>query len=317
MRTQRACWSSCHPAQAREWPTVGLRRRARPERGPDSGCVPEVSHPAGLPGRAPRDPSGGQRLDGRHRAHHRALPGTEPRGAAAGRVTSAERRDPGQLRCDRRVHRRRLRGEPRVASGHGRVVRQSGYRGRRGGDRRLPTGRRAVRDADTPLVPAEVPLAPGPAIRRLCQPGFSPSRLRPIGLLDPDLLHGESTDFCTRFLRQTGLSLGYAPRAVVFHRHRRTAWGLFRQQWNYGRGHASARPYRSEIPWGWRQSVSAYRGLGRATGRLMTAGLRYPVRRNTADLSFHYLDFVRRLAERLGSLRETLAGGYPGNVRRG
>ena len=137
---------------------------------------------------------------------------------------------------------------------------------------------------------------------------------RQIGLLDPNLIHGESTDFCTRFLRQTGQGLGYAPRAVVFHRHRPTAWGLFRQQWNYGRGHALLHAkYRDEIPWGWRQSLSAYRGLGRATGRLMAAGLRYPVRRNSADLSFHYLDFLRRLAERLGSLRETLVGGYPGS----
>src|SRR5215217_7628534 len=57
-----------------------------------------------------------------------------------------------------------------------------------------------------------------------------------VGLLDPESPRGgESTDFCTRFLRHTGQRIEFAPRAVVFHRHRSTARELFRQQWSYGR----------------------------------------------------------------------------------
>jgi GT2 family glycosyltransferase len=132
-----------------------------------------------------------------------------------------------------------------------------------------------------------------------------------IGLLDPALAHGESTDFCTRFLRGSGLELRYAPRAVVLHRHRRTAGEFFRQQWNYGRGHALLSiKYRDEAAWGWRQSAAAYRELARAAARLGAAGLRRGCRSQGEEFELRYFDFLTRLAERLGSAREALAHGY-------
>lgn len=133
-----------------------------------------------------------------------------------------------------------------------------------------------------------------------------------IGLLDEHLFQGDSTDFCTRFVRGSGLKLEYAPHAVVFHRHRATTWDFLTQQWNYGRGHALLYiKYREEIPWGWRQSALAYRDLARAAGALVTSGLRSTdghTRRE--ELGYRYFEFLKRVAERLGFIRQSVAEGY-------
>jgi GT2 family glycosyltransferase len=134
-----------------------------------------------------------------------------------------------------------------------------------------------------------------------------------VGLLDEAFLSaGESTDFCTRFLRETGLSLKYVPKAVVFHRHRRTAKQFFKQQWNYGRSHALLYiKYREQIPWGWRQSVSAYRDLARSAWTLAKSGLHvHQWRQEKEEIYFHYFEFLKKLAERLGFIRESIARGY-------
>jgi GT2 family glycosyltransferase len=134
-----------------------------------------------------------------------------------------------------------------------------------------------------------------------------------VGHLDEAITMGaEATDFCTRFLRGTGLKLKYAPNAVVFHRYRATARRFFKQQWNYGRGHALLHiKYRREIPWSWRQSVVAYREVARAAGALVVSGLHYGLRGGRAeDVYFSYFNFLKKLAERLGFIRESLAQGY-------
>ncbi len=132
-----------------------------------------------------------------------------------------------------------------------------------------------------------------------------------IGLLDGELFQGDSTDFCTRFFRGAGLKLRYSKKAVVFHRHRRTAWELFQQQFGYGRGHALLYiKYRQEIPWGWRQSAMAHRDLAKAAWALAKSGFRSGSRNRGDDFSFCYFEFLKKLAERLGFVRETLARGY-------
>jgi glycosyltransferase involved in cell wall biosynthesis len=133
-----------------------------------------------------------------------------------------------------------------------------------------------------------------------------------IGLLDESVTLGESTDFCTRFLRGTGLRIEYAPNAVVFHRHRKTAWEFFKQQWTRGRGHAQLYiKYRREIPWGWRQSLLAYWDVARAAGALVMSALQYGLRGGQAeDFFFCYFEFLKKLAERLGFIRQSLAQGY-------
>lgn len=135
-----------------------------------------------------------------------------------------------------------------------------------------------------------------------------------IGLLDEAMTAGESTEFCTRFRRTSQLELVYAPEAVVFHRHRRTAAELFRQQWNYGRGHALLYiKYGHEIPWGWRQSALAYVDLGKAILALGRSTIRLGGLGGGSDwrdeVAFRYLDCVRKVAERLGFARQALAKG--------
>jgi glycosyltransferase involved in cell wall biosynthesis len=134
-----------------------------------------------------------------------------------------------------------------------------------------------------------------------------------VGLFDPDSpTGGESTDFCTRFFRLTSLQLRYSPQAAVFHRHRTTARNLFRQQWNYGKGHAFLYiKYRDQVPWGWRQSARVHRDLARTACALGAAGVRYTFRRqNREDLHFAYFELLRKVAIRAGFLRQALSQGF-------
>ena len=133
-----------------------------------------------------------------------------------------------------------------------------------------------------------------------------------VGLLDVDSPRGgESTDFCTRFFRGTGQRLELAPRAIVFHRHRSTAWELFKQQWGYGRGHAYLYiKYRDEIPWGWRETVRVYRDLAGSAASLLRSAIGYMAGRTRRDdLDFEYFELLRKTALRLGFAREALSRG--------
>jgi glycosyltransferase involved in cell wall biosynthesis len=133
-----------------------------------------------------------------------------------------------------------------------------------------------------------------------------------IGLLDENCPRGgESTDFCTRFFRRSGLRLELAPRAVVFHRHRATARDLFSQHIGYGRGHAFLYwKYRDELPWGLEQTRQVYADLLRTAGRLTGSSIRYLASNNGRDdLEFWYFEFLRKLGLRLGFARESLARG--------
>ena len=133
-----------------------------------------------------------------------------------------------------------------------------------------------------------------------------------IGLFDPSLPTGEGGDFFRRFFNGTGLKLQYASRAVVFHRHRTTAWELFKQLWGYGRGHALlCIKYREELQWGWQQTGVAYRDLANSAWTLAKAGLRYGLQRSPKEnLVFCYLEFLHKLAYRLGFMRQALSRGY-------
>ena len=120
---------------------------------------------------------------------------------------------------------------------------------------------------------------------------------------------GESTDFCTRFFRETGKRLALARKAVVFHRHRSSAAELFRQQWGYGRGHAYLYiKYSDELPWGWRQTGAVYADLARSAAGLAGATARRPLGGSThEDVEFAYFELLRKVALRLGFAREALS----------
>jgi len=133
-----------------------------------------------------------------------------------------------------------------------------------------------------------------------------------VGLLDIDSPRGgESTDFCTRFFRSTGMRLQLVERAVVFHRHRSSTKEFFLQQWGYGRGHAYLYiKYEDEIPWTWRKTFLAYADLGGAILEVARAGGRYAVgRAGLEDVEFGWFELVRKVAIRLGFARESFARG--------
>jgi glycosyltransferase involved in cell wall biosynthesis len=124
-----------------------------------------------------------------------------------------------------------------------------------------------------------------------------------VGLLDPDAPRGgECTDFCTRFLRQTGQRIELAPKAVVFHRHRSTTRELIRQQWNYGRGDAFLYgKYAAELPWTWRHRRQVWGDVARTAGALAATSVRRAAgRADPGDLEFEYLELVTKVASRLG-----------------
>ena len=61
---------------------------------------------------------------------------------------------------------------------------------------------------------------------------------------------------------------------------------------------------------GWRKSVLAYRYLARAAWALAKSGLRYSFQDGQEDFYFCYFEFLKKLAERLGFIRESLARGH-------
>ena len=131
-----------------------------------------------------------------------------------------------------------------------------------------------------------------------------------IGLFDTRFPGGwEDADLCWRFFRGTNFKLDYAPRAVVFHRYRTTARDFFIQHLRYGHGLALIHAkYRGELSWGWRQSLQAYRDLGKAALALAATGLRPgPNSGEAMDLDTAYFDFLRQLGQRIGSFRGTVA----------
>jgi glycosyltransferase involved in cell wall biosynthesis len=134
-----------------------------------------------------------------------------------------------------------------------------------------------------------------------------------VGLFDPaSPTGGESTDFCTRFFRATGLELTYAPRAVVFHRHRASLGSFVRQQWSYGQGHAWLyAKYAAEVQWGRAQTAHVYRDLGASLVAAAVEAGRWSLGRSTRrEASFRAYEALRKAALRAGFVRGSLARGY-------
>lgn len=126
-----------------------------------------------------------------------------------------------------------------------------------------------------------------------------------IGLLDENFkCAGESTDFCTRFFRQTGKQLKFIPEALVFHRHRKSVWSFCKQQWNYGRSHALLCRKYGELSWTWRHSMLANRDLLNSAWSLVKSS----TQRKKEDTDFYYFEFLKKSSERLGFIRENLFG---------
>jgi glycosyltransferase involved in cell wall biosynthesis len=128
-----------------------------------------------------------------------------------------------------------------------------------------------------------------------------------IGVFDPDLFAAEDQDFGWRFFA-AGLRLAYSERAVVFVRHRRTRWGLFKQQVSWGYGHARLqRKY--DLPWGLRPELRKQTELAASAAALVGDGLRYALHgQDGVDLGLRSCELVQQLGRRVGSVYGLLEG---------
>lgn len=127
-----------------------------------------------------------------------------------------------------------------------------------------------------------------------------------VGLFDTSFRQGaEDIDFCWRFF-DAGLEVVDCPKAVVFHRHRVTRHGLWRQHVGYARGQAVlSRKYPDRASWGWRREILAWLDLLQSAGKAIGGGVRRLGTRDEMTFYYPYYDFVRRLAQRFGFVRET------------
>ena len=136
-----------------------------------------------------------------------------------------------------------------------------------------------------------------------------------IGLFDPELLKGQDKDFGWRFFGH-GLQLVYRPRALVFHRHRPTAWTLFTQHvgWGYG---AALLHRKYGLPWSLDQELAKYRELAGTVAALGAAGIRYArLGGDRVELYQPFFEVLRRLGLRVGALGGLVAG-RSGAISRG
>jgi mycofactocin glycosyltransferase len=127
-----------------------------------------------------------------------------------------------------------------------------------------------------------------------------------IGVFDPLLPTAEDMDFGWRFL-DAGLKLSYNPRALVLHRHRDSAWKLFRQF--VGWGHGAALVHRKHRPpWRLRRELPDI-DLPVALRDLVAVGVRHRMRGEDAtDVHYHWFDLLRRLGLRMGAFYGRLEG---------
>jgi glycosyltransferase involved in cell wall biosynthesis len=122
-----------------------------------------------------------------------------------------------------------------------------------------------------------------------------------IGLFDRRFRSGQDVDFSWRFF-SAGLRLVYRDRAVVFHRHRPTGWGLFMQYFFRAQGRALLHQKHGP-PWSVGEELRHYRKLLEAVGIFGRSALRYRrFGKEPMELYFAYYEVVKRVAILLGSL---------------
>jgi GT2 family glycosyltransferase len=104
-----------------------------------------------------------------------------------------------------------------------------------------------------------------------CNMAFRAAELRAVGGFDPIFrAAGDDVDLCWR-LQESGLTIGFSPAALVWHRRRPSVRAYLRQQRGYGRAEALL-----ERKW-----PQKYNGFGHVTwaGRLYGTGGRHPLGR--------------------------------------
>jgi GT2 family glycosyltransferase len=152
-----------------------------------------------------------------------------------------------------------------------------------------------------PLSHPERPFAMAPNL------AFRRAAFAQIGMFDPIFPGGgwEDADVCWRLARSSTFSLGYAPRAVVFHRYRSTSRAFLVQHYRYGFGlGVLLEKYRDELPESWHRGPEEYRRLPAYAWRWGRSAL-FGRGADGEDESLPKLDLLRVLGQRLGFLRAT------------
>jgi GT2 family glycosyltransferase len=122
-----------------------------------------------------------------------------------------------------------------------------------------------------------------------------------VGGFDPRLYCGEDCDLSWRVQQETGGTLAYRPQALVFHDHRCSLRGLFRQSKKNAMGGAHlALKWRDGFPpKTLKQSVWECWGILRGLGRFLGSALVEANAPRTFDLR---LDLLHRFARKLGMI---------------
>jgi len=125
-----------------------------------------------------------------------------------------------------------------------------------------------------------------------------------VGHYDPQFsgMGCEDIDFSWRFFNKGKYKSEYQPRAVLFHRHRSTFWGLFYQYYRYGKGqYMLSLKHPGIISWNLSKETSAYKDLFLSVLGLLknTQGV-LPKKTIMNSFYYNYYDLVRKIAERIG-----------------
>jgi glycosyltransferase involved in cell wall biosynthesis len=123
-----------------------------------------------------------------------------------------------------------------------------------------------------------------------------------IGLFDPTLLTAEDQEFSWRFF-DLGHKLEYRPGAVVLHRHRSTAWGMFRQQYDWGCGLAILNIRYARMGFENYKVNSEIRASVRVTALAKSLASRTL---GKSEIYYLYFDLLRMLGFRIGLIRGSL-----------
>ena len=124
-----------------------------------------------------------------------------------------------------------------------------------------------------------------------------------IGLFDTRFETAEDKDFGWRFFAAADMELRYRPRAVVLHRHRRTAQALFHQHAAWGRGGAALHA-KYRIPWHLGHELRMFTELGAAVLTCGRTAFRHTAgEAERAELERSAFEILRRAGQRVGALQ--------------